>query len=214
MAQRRLALVTVLLAGFAAFGPLSMDLYLPAFPHLATDLGTSAAGVQLTLTADVIGPVVGQLVAGPLSDAWGRHRLLVGTTVVCALASELCALASSAPGLTGWRFVQGATGGAGIAIGRAVAADLTSGVAAARLFSLFMSLSSVAPDRRARPGRSDPRRHRQLAADVLAARPRQRGARRRDVAVAAGDAATPAGCDRPGGRSSPWPGTGSSSGTR
>ena len=145
MAQRRLALVTVLLAGFAAFGPLSMDLYLPAFPHLATDLHTSAAGVQLTLTADVIGLVVGQLVAGPLSDAWGRHRLLVGTTVVCALASVLCALATSAPGLTGWRFVQGATGGAGIAIGRAVAADLTSGVAAARLFSLFMSLSSVAP---------------------------------------------------------------------
>jgi DHA1 family bicyclomycin/chloramphenicol resistance-like MFS transporter len=70
VARRRLALVTVLHAGFAAFGPLSMDLYLPASPHLATDLRTSAAGVQLTLTADVVGLVVGQLVAGPLSDAW------------------------------------------------------------------------------------------------------------------------------------------------
>ena len=59
---RRLVLLTVLLGGFTAFGPLSMDLYLPAFPQLADDLGASRSAVQLTLTADVIGIVVGQLV--------------------------------------------------------------------------------------------------------------------------------------------------------
>src|SRR3954468_1728379 len=142
---RRLATLTVLLGGLTAFGPLSMDLYLPAFPALAADLDATHAQVQLTLTADVIGLVAGQLVLGPLSDAWGRRRLLLGATVVCAVASLLCALAPSAAVLTVWRFVQGFAGGGGIVLARAVAADLTTGVAAARLFSLFMTLSSVAP---------------------------------------------------------------------
>ena len=145
LAGRRLAVLTVLLGGFTAFGPLSMDLYLPAFPQLAADLGASQAAVQLTLTADVIGLVAGQLVLGPLSDARGRRGLLIGSTLVCAVASALCALAPSVGWLTVWRFVQGASGGGGIVLARAVAADLTSGVAAARLFSLFMTLSSVAP---------------------------------------------------------------------
>ena len=137
--------LTVLLGGFTAFGPLSMDLYLPAFPELATDLGASQAAVQLTLTADVIGLVVGQLILGPLSDARGRRTLLIGSTLVCAVASVLCALAPSAGLLALWRFVQGASGGGGIVLARAIAADITSGVAAARLFSLFMTVSSVAP---------------------------------------------------------------------
>src|SRR3954464_4709540 len=142
---RRLATLTLLLGGLTAFGPLSMDLYLPAFPLLAADLHATQAQVQLTLTADVIGLVAGQLVLGPLSDARGRRRLLVGSALVCAVASLLCALAPSAAVLAAWRFVQGFSGGGGIVLARAVAADLTSGVAAARLFSLFMTLSSLAP---------------------------------------------------------------------
>jgi DHA1 family bicyclomycin/chloramphenicol resistance-like MFS transporter len=142
---RRLVLLTVLLGGFTAFGPLSMDLYLPAFPQLAESLGAGQGAVQLTLTADVIGIVVGQLILGPMSDAWGRRRLLLGSTLVCAVASVLCALAPSAGLLVVWRFIQGASGGGGIVLARAIAADIASGVAAARLFSLFMTLSSVAP---------------------------------------------------------------------
>ena len=142
---RRLVLLTFLLGGFTAFGPLSMDLYLPAFPLLGHDLGATDAAVQLTLTADVIGIVVGQLILGPMSDAWGRRRLLLGSTLVCAVASLLCALAPSVGVLVIWRFLQGASGGGGIVLARAIAADVARGVAAARLFSLFMTVSSVAP---------------------------------------------------------------------
>jgi DHA1 family bicyclomycin/chloramphenicol resistance-like MFS transporter len=145
VAGGRLTVLIAVLSGLTAFGPLPMDLYLPAFPTLAADLGATHAQVQLTLTADVLGLVAGQLVLGPLSDAWGRRRLLLGATAVCTLASLMCALAPSAAVLTGWRFLQGFSGGGGIVLARAVAADLTSGVAAARLFSLFMTLSSVAP---------------------------------------------------------------------
>jgi DHA1 family bicyclomycin/chloramphenicol resistance-like MFS transporter len=144
-AGRRLAVLVVLLGGFTAFGPLSMDLYLPAFPELAADLATSQAAVQMTLTADVVGIIVGQLVLGLLSDRWGRRRLLLGSTALCAASSLLCALAPSAGLLVAARFVQGFSGGGGIVLARAVAADIASGVAAARLFSQFMTLSTVAP---------------------------------------------------------------------
>src|SRR3954454_14224377 len=120
LAGRRLAGYTLLLGGLTAFGPLSMDLYLPAFPTLARDLTATQAQVQLTLTADVLGLVVGQLILGPLSDSWGRRRLLLGSTAVCAIASLLCALAPSVAALTAWRFVQGFAGGGGIVLARAV----------------------------------------------------------------------------------------------
>src|SRR4051794_41886238 len=88
---RRLATLPLLLGGLTAFGPLSMDLYLPAFPLLAADLHATQAQVQLTLTADVIGLVAGQRVLGPLSPAWGGGRLLVGSTPPCGRAPLLWA---------------------------------------------------------------------------------------------------------------------------
>lgn len=120
---RRLATLTLLLGGFAALAPLSMDLYLPAFPNLADDLDTTAAAVQLTLTADVVGLVVGQLIASPLSDT----RIGAG----CSSARRSCVpsrrrFALFAPSvliLVGVRFLQGLSGGAGVAIGRAAAAE-------------------------------------------------------------------------------------------
>ncbi|HEY7815215.1 MAG TPA: multidrug effflux MFS transporter [Nakamurella sp.] len=142
---RRMVLFTLLLGGFTAFGPLSMDLYLPAFPVLADQFGTTEAAVQLTLTADVIGLLIGQLILGPMSDASGRRKLLLGSTLVCAVASLLCALAPSIGALVVWRFLQGLAGAGGIVLARAIAADVARGVAAARLFSLFMTVSSVAP---------------------------------------------------------------------
>ena len=66
----------------SAFGPLSIDMYLPAFPSLSEDLHAGPSAVQLTLTACLIGLAVGQLVAGPLSTrsaapaAAGRARRL------------------------------------------------------------------------------------------------------------------------------------------
>ena len=93
----------------------------------------------------MIGIVVGQLILGSLSDAWGRRRLLLGSTLVCAIASVLCAVAPTAGFLIAARFLQGAAGGGGIVLARAIAADIAKSVAAARLFSLFMTVSSVAP---------------------------------------------------------------------
>lgn len=71
--------------------------------------------------------------------------MLIGSTLACAVASLLCGLAPTVAVLVVCRFFQGAAGGGGIVLARAIAADVAKGVAAARLFSLFMTISSLAP---------------------------------------------------------------------
>lgn len=135
----------VVLGALSAFGPLSLDMYLPGLPDLAEDLGSSASAAQLTLTACMIVLAVGQLVAGPLSDAHGRRRPLLIGLALYALASALCALAPSIWPLIPLRLLQGAAGAAGIAISRAVVRDLHSGAAAVRVFALLVLVNGLAP---------------------------------------------------------------------
>lgn len=134
-----------IIGALSAFGPLSLDMYLPSLPALSSELGASAAQGQLTLTACLVGLALGQVVAGPLSDMLGRRRPLLVGLAMYTVASLLCALAPSAPMLIALRFVQGIAGSAGIVIARAVVRDLYSGTAMARFFSLTMLVSGLAP---------------------------------------------------------------------
>jgi MFS transporter, DHA1 family, multidrug resistance protein len=135
----------VLLGALSAMGPLSMDLYLPGLPRMADDLGTAASPAQLTVTACLLGLAVGQLVAGPVSDARGRRGPLLVGLVAYGVASALCALAPTVWVLVALRFVQGLAGAAGIVIARAVVRDRHTGVAAARFFALLMLVNGLAP---------------------------------------------------------------------
>ena len=142
--SRQVRLV-VILGSLSAFGPLSIDMYLPGLPELTDDLGTGASQVQLTLSACLLGLASGQLVAGPVSDARGRRPPLLVGLAGYAVASLLCAFAPSIWALVALRFAQGFAGAAGIVIARAVVRDLHSGVAAARFFSLLMLVNGLAP---------------------------------------------------------------------
>src|SRR5215207_11771078 len=85
----------VVLCLLTVFGPISMDLYLPVLPALTADLGASTSAAQLTVTACLLGLAFGQVVAGPLSDRFGRRRpLLVGVAAFIA-ASLWCAVSPS-----------------------------------------------------------------------------------------------------------------------
>ncbi len=144
-AAQRPAARILILGALTAFGPLSIDMYLPALPSLTRDFGTSPSQVQLTLSACLLGLAAGQLVAGPLSDVLGRRRPLLVGLAGYAVASLLCAVAPTAPALVGLRFAQGCAGAAGIVIARAIVRDLYSGIALARFFSLLMLVNGLAP---------------------------------------------------------------------
>lgn len=142
--SRRIWMIFVL-GSLSAFGPLSLDMYLPALPALADDLQTSTAMAQFSLTACLLGLSLGQLLAGPLSDVRGRRMPLMIGLGIYTVASLLCAMAPSIYTLVLLRFVQGAAGSAGIVISRAIVRDMYSGTALTKFFSLLMLVNGAAP---------------------------------------------------------------------
>ena len=144
-AVRRRAGLALTLGSLSAFGPLTIDMYLPAMPGMAGQLHTSAPLVQLTLTVFVIGLAVGQVIAGPLSDTWGRRRpLLLGVALYVA-GSLWCALAPSVGWLISGRILQSLGAAAGIVLARAIVRDLFEGAAMTRFFSTLMVVNGLAP---------------------------------------------------------------------
>ncbi|WCK52830.1 multidrug effflux MFS transporter [Aneurinibacillus sp. Ricciae_BoGa-3] len=142
--SRRLWMAFVL-GALSAFGPLSIDMYLPSLPILASGLHTSTSLAQLSLTACLLGLALGQLVVGPLSDARGRRKPLLAALIVYAISSILCAFSSSIWMLIILRFLQGLAGSAGIVLSRAIVRDLYSGSELTRFFSLLMLINGAAP---------------------------------------------------------------------
>ncbi|MGE2728048.1 multidrug effflux MFS transporter [Mycolicibacterium vaccae] len=137
--------LVIVLTLLTAVTPFAVDMYMSAFPQMAVEFGATAAAVQLTLTAFLIGLAVGQLVIGQLSDRLGRRRPLLIGVVACLLASVACAWSPSIEILVAARFVQGFAGAAGVVIARAVITDLTEGVRAVQLYSVMMVIGVLAP---------------------------------------------------------------------
>jgi DHA1 family bicyclomycin/chloramphenicol resistance-like MFS transporter len=133
------------LALLTAVAPLSIDMYLPAFPAMADEFGTTASAIQLTLTTFMVGLALGQLFIGPMSDRFGRRPLMLAGTLVCVGAGVACALAPSIELLTAFRFLQGFSGAAGVVLSRAVISDRARGATAARYFSIMMIINGAAP---------------------------------------------------------------------
>lgn len=135
----------VLLGSLVAVVALTLDLYLPAFPQVRTDLATSANRVQLTLTGALIGAALGQLVAGATSDALGRRVALFGGLGLHVLASAGCALAPSIEVLGALRVLQGLGAAAASVTALAVVRDLFDGAGASRLLARLLLVLGVSP---------------------------------------------------------------------
>jgi DHA1 family bicyclomycin/chloramphenicol resistance-like MFS transporter len=143
--QRNKMWMVLILGSLTAFGPLSMDMYLPALPILTTDLSTTASLAQLSITACLLGLGGGQLVFGPLSDIQGRKRPLITTLIIYALASVFAAFSPNIWVFVLLRFIQGFTGAAGIVIARASARDMYTGTDLTRFIALLALVNGAAP---------------------------------------------------------------------
>lgn len=140
------ATVPILILGLLiAVVPMSIDMYLPSLPTIARDFDTSAEAVQRTLAAFFIGGALGQLFYGPLSDRFGRRRLMLVGLGVYVVAALLCALSASVEQLIALRLVQALGSAAAQVLCRAIVRDIYSLDAAARALSLMMLVMSAAP---------------------------------------------------------------------
>lgn len=134
-----------LLAAIAALTPFAIDMYLPAMPRIAADLGATLGQVQASLSTFLIGFAAGQLVHGPLADAFGRRRLLLGALACFALFSVLCALAPTLDALLLWRCGQALAGAGASVVVSAAITDRYHGKNAIRVRSMMVSVMTLAP---------------------------------------------------------------------
>ena len=142
LSGRGAVLTVALIVGIS---PFATDMYIPALPAIARDLGASTAEVQLSLTAFLVAFAIGQIVIGPISDGTGRRRVLLGGTALFALASIACAVAPDAATLVVARVAQGLGGAAGSVAARAMVGDATTGVVRSRLFATLAAINAVGP---------------------------------------------------------------------
>jgi DHA1 family bicyclomycin/chloramphenicol resistance-like MFS transporter len=137
--------LAVMLGGLSLLGPLSIDAYLPAFADIQRDFQASTADLQLTLTGYLLAFACMSLMHGPLSDAFGRRRVILFALLAFGLAALGCALAPSVGWLTAFRVVQGMSAGVGTVVGRAIIRDCFEGAAATRLLALVSMIFSLSP---------------------------------------------------------------------
>ncbi|ROS76981.1 DHA1 family bicyclomycin/chloramphenicol resistance-like MFS transporter [Cellulomonas sp. PhB143] len=135
----------LLLGALTALPAFTVDMYLPALPDVTSDLATTPALAQLTVSGMLIGGAVGQLVIGPLSDRYGRRAPVVVGLVLQVLTSLACIVVPSIGGLVALRVLQGFFNAASQVSALAVIRDRFTGSEAARILSRLMLVIGLAP---------------------------------------------------------------------
>jgi len=143
--QRYYFILILILGALATISPFSIDMYLPGFPAIATDLRTTIDQVQYSLTAYLVGISIGQILYGPLLDRFGRKSPLYAGLAIYVLASIGCAFTDSISSLIVMRFLQALGGCAGIVAAQALVRDLFPVNKTAQAFSLITLVISVSP---------------------------------------------------------------------
>lgn len=138
MTSKQRYYLVFILGGLSALAPLSIDMYLPAFPAIANGLNTDISHVAFSLTSYFIGISLGQLFYGPITDKYGRKKPLLIGLLVFFIASVGCALSPSIDWLIFMRVIMALGGCVGMVVSRAVVRDVFPVNETAKVFSTLM----------------------------------------------------------------------------
>ncbi|WP_138465661.1 Bcr/CflA family efflux MFS transporter [Poseidonocella sp. HB161398] len=141
----RIAAITAVLALLAVFPPIATDMYLAAMGEIAEAFGTTRSGAELSLSLFFLGLCAGQLVMGPLIDAFGRKGPLLAGVVLFTATSVGLLLTRDIAVFNTLRFFQAVGACAGMVVGRAVVSDLYSGREAAKMMTVLVMLMTLGP---------------------------------------------------------------------
>lgn len=137
--------LSLVVAALATVAPFTIDTYLPSFPDIGTELSATHAQMQLTLSLYLFAAAISTLIYGPLSDGFGRRRVIMAALLIYVAASIGCALTATIDQLILLRIGQGLSASAGMVIGRAMVRDVYHGADAQRVMSRVMLLFAIAP---------------------------------------------------------------------
>ena len=136
----------IIFIGFlSAFVPMSTDLYLPALPSMLNDFHTTEQVLNLTITFFFVFYAIGMLFWGPLSDKYGRRKILIIGTCFYFIGSLMCALSDTVPLLIVSRIVQALGSGASVSISTAMMKDLYTGKKLTSMLALVQSIAMTTP---------------------------------------------------------------------
>ncbi len=137
-----IALIATMFATIA----FSIDAMLPALPRIAADLTPDAPNrAQLIITSFVFGMGIGTLFAGPLSDAYGRKRIILAGAALYCVGALLASVAPTLETMLAARVVQGLGGAGPRIVSLALVRDLYKGREMARVVSFAMMIFTLVP---------------------------------------------------------------------
>lgn len=128
-----------------AFAPFVTDFYLPALPTLIKYFDTNTSLVQMSLTMGIIGLAIGQLLVGPISDKYGRKKLLLISLSLFLLTTILCLLAPSILTFNICRLFQGMAASGGFVLSRSIASDSFNGKVLSKFLSIVTAINGIGP---------------------------------------------------------------------
>lgn len=142
--EQHLSLMVIIVLGvMTTFGPLTIDMFSAALPNVQDDLGTTTSRVQLTMSFATIGLALGQFIFGPLSDIFGRKKVVLILIAVYTVATAIAAFTSGLGFLLALRFTQGLTGGGAIVIAKASVSDTETGRTLARALASLLVVNGI-----------------------------------------------------------------------
>ena len=139
------ARITLTLASLAMLGPFTIDTVFPAFTRIGAEFGGDEVALQQLISAYLAAFAVMSIFHGPLSDALGRKKVMIGGLIIYLIGMFGCVLAPSMGTLILLRVLQGMSAGAATIVSRVVIRDMFSGSEAQRLMAQVMMIFSVAP---------------------------------------------------------------------
>lgn len=145
MKQNMKVFIPATLGMLTAFGPFVTDFYLPVLPEMTGYFHTTPALASMSLTAGMIGLAAGQLFIGPLTDKYGRKRILIGSMLLFVVASLLCIFSGDIFMFNAMRVLQGLAGAGGIVIAKSMSADMYTGRELASFMALLGAINGIAP---------------------------------------------------------------------
>lgn len=135
----------VFLGMLSAFGPFVTDMYLSTLPSMAEIFHTTPSLVQMGLATSMLGLAVGQIFFGPLSDKYGRRKVLMAAMILFAVSTVVSIYSPSIEFFNICRFVQGLGGAGGIVLSRSVSTDCYSGRELAKTLAIIGAVNGIAP---------------------------------------------------------------------